>query len=126
LVKRKHLNYKEKMKKLFFVLTLVLAGVVAMAQPPRGEGGQPPRGNQKEMMLKKAMELGLSADQKSQIEALNTKFTGEEYDRKAYRDAFMAILTDEQIAKFKEMRGPKQGKGAADKGQKKTKKTKKN
>ena len=84
-----------------------------MAQPPRGEGGQPPRGNQKEMMLKKAMELGLSADQKSQIEALNTKFTGEEYDRKAYRDAFMAILTDEQIAKFKEMRGPKQGKGAA-------------
>lgn len=82
------------MKKLIIIIGLFCAfGIVGYSQ--QGDGQRDP----KVMTARAAEKLDFTAEQKEKLTLLNKKYSGEDYDRKKYRDEFRQIMTDEQRQK---------------------------
>jgi Spy/CpxP family protein refolding chaperone len=89
------------MKKTFVVAILVAASISAtsvMAQEREG------RRDPKVMTARVAEKLNFTAEQKAQLEALNQKYPGADFDKEKYREDFKTILTDAQKKQLDEMR----------------------
>jgi Spy/CpxP family protein refolding chaperone len=85
-------------KKLILgVMALAMATLPAMAQQ-RGKGARDP----KMMAAKMADKLNFTDAQKAQLEALNAKYPGADFDKMKYREEFRGIMTDEQKKKAEE------------------------
>lgn len=89
----------------------------AMAQQKGGKGMRDPKARTEKMATK----LNFSDAQRAQLDALNKKYPGADFDRKAYHQEFRAILTDaqkEQIKQWREQHKAQKGqKGEGRKGQ---------
>lgn len=103
------------MKKSFALAALIAASMsltTAMAQ--QGERKHDP----KAMMVRVAEKLNFTAEQKSQLEALNQKYTGADFDKEKYRADFRNILTDaqkQQLDNMKAKRMERKERGNAEK-----------
>ena len=58
----------------------------------------------KKRTAKLAEKLNFTDAQKTQLSSLNTKYPGNDFDRKAYHQEFRAILTDAQKQQLAEIR----------------------
>lgn len=91
------------MKKLLLSALMVLSiGTMAIAQ----QGDRKP--DPKKMSERIAEKLSFTDDQKKSVQTLNSKYEGEEYDRRAYMNDFKKIMTKEQSEKFGEMKARRQ------------------
>ena len=88
------------MKKLFVLAMLVSSMSLTTAMAQQGERKHDP----KAMMARVAEKLNFTAEQKSQLEALNQKYTGADFDKEKYREDFRNILTDAQKQKLDELK----------------------
>jgi Spy/CpxP family protein refolding chaperone len=62
------------------------------------------KGDPKKRTAKLAEKLNFTDAQKAQLSSLNAKYPGTDFDRKAYRQEFKAILTDAQKQQLAELR----------------------
>lgn len=102
------------MKKLVLLSALMIVGSLCFAQPPQ-RGGKGP--SPEEMIKKVTEELSLTDEQVAQWKAIHEKYeesmkdeSKREETMKTMNEEFEAILTEEQLEKFTEMR-EKRGKG---------------
>ncbi len=93
------------MKKL--LVAVVLFSLVVSTQAYAQGGNQRDPKKMTEMVAKK---LNFSDDQNKQLAELNTKYTGDDFDRQAYRDDFQKIMTEDQKKQLAELRQKRMGK----------------
>ncbi len=91
-------------------LVLIATGNNVYAQ----HGGQRP--DPKTMTAKMAEKLEFTQEQQTQLATLNEKYTGNDFDKRQYREEFRQIMTDEQRAKADDMRKKHEGSGMKGKG----------
>ncbi|RYD57557.1 MAG: hypothetical protein EOP56_07190 [Sphingobacteriales bacterium] len=72
-----------------------------MVQGPNDKAGKRMK-DPKKRTARMAEKLNFTDAQKAQLDQLNAKYPGAEFDRKAYREGFRAILTDAQKQKMAE------------------------
>lgn len=87
------------MKKLVMVFAILWA-VTTAGYSQDNKGQRDP----KQMSARVAEKLEFSQEQKQALTTLNSRYTGEDYDRKQYREEFRKIMTDEQRQKADAMR----------------------
>lgn len=91
------------MKKTILMAAVALAMIAtapAMAQQKGGKGMRDPKARTEKM----AEKLNFTADQRAQLDALNKKYPGTDFDRKKYREEFRAIMTDAQKKQVDDMK----------------------
>lgn len=65
----------------------------------------------KKMSEMVAKRLDFSDDQNKQLTELNQKYTGDSYDKEAYKEDFKKIMTDDQKKQLAELRQKRMGNG---------------
>lgn len=90
------------MKKLLFMAFAVLC---MNAMPAMAQQGKP---NPKQAAAKLSESLHMTPAQKGEIEKLNEKYSGDDYDKRAYMREFRGILTEEQKQQMQKMREARQ------------------
>lgn len=93
------------MKKL--VVAVALLSIMASSQV-YAQGRQPR--DPKKMTEMVAKKLNFSDDQNKQLVELNNKYTGDDFDREAYRNDFHKIMTEDQKKQLEELRQKRMGK----------------
>lgn len=89
------------MRRLIALAMLVAASIsLTPAIAQERQGNRDPKARTERI----AEKLNFTAEQKAKLQALNEQYSGENFDRKQYHEAFKAILTDEQKQQLEEMR----------------------
>ena len=84
-------------------LMVVMTMTTLLAQDSR------PKGDPKQITERAARALKFTDAQNDQLKKLNDRYTGDNYDKRKYREEFRAIMTDEQRQKADDMRAKRQG-----------------
>lgn len=87
------------MKKLMVVFAILCAVTTAGYSQDNKAQRDP-----KQMTARAAEKLEFSQEQKQALATLNSRYAGDDYDRKQYREEFRKIMTEEQRQKADAMR----------------------
>lgn len=94
------------MKRTVWIMAFAMACTVsAMAQDNAGKGKRDP----KQMSAMVAKKLNFTDAQQTQLDELNKKYPGADYDKTKYRDEFRNIMTEEQKKEMAELKAKRDG-----------------
>lgn len=100
----------------FAMVAFTSASIAAPRQDKQDKKARQEQGEHKDLKDPKkraaivADKLNFTADQRAKLNSLNNKYTGDNFDHKAYRQEFRAIMTDAQIQQTDEWK-KKHGEG---------------
>jgi len=95
------------MKKMALIMAVAIAcTATTMAQDRGGRGGNR---DPKQMSAMVAKKLNFTDEQKAQLEALNKKYPGTDFDRQKYREEFRNIMTEDQKKQMAELKAKREG-----------------
>ena len=93
------------MKKAILATALAVCTMQVMAQERGGRGNRDP----KQVSAMVAKKLNFTSDQNAQLEALNKKYSGADFDKAKYREEFRNIMTEDQKKQLAEFRAKREG-----------------
>ncbi len=94
------------MKRIVLIMALAAACMApAMAQERAGKGKRDP----KQVSAMVARKLNFTDAQKAQLDELNKKYPGADYDKAKYREEFKAIMTEDQKKEMAELKAKREG-----------------
>ncbi len=93
-----------KKKMMMAVMALMIAAAPAFAQQKDGKGKRDP----KMMSAKMAEKMQFTDAQKAQLNALDAKYTGANYDKVKYREEFHNIMNDDQKKQMQEWKAKRE------------------
>lgn len=94
------------MKRTALIIALALVCIApSMAQDRAGKGKRDP----KQISAMVAKKLKFTDAQKAQLDELNAKYTGSDYDKMKYREEFGQIMTEDQKKQMAELKAKREG-----------------